>query len=70
MRAAVVLMAAVLSGCATAPGGERRETELSQLRRECRKQDGILFPIPGAASGQVRADWYCEMHGGASRPRD
>lgn len=61
------LCAAALAACASSGGPSRFQSELDAYTAECRERGGILQPIPGAGSGQVRADHACIIRGGATR---
>ena len=63
----LLLAAATLAACATP--GRPRDDSIEQMTRECAARGGILLPIPGAHHGNERANWSCEIRGGASRTR-
>ena len=52
-------------GCAAGP--IQREDDLRTLTRECRERGGVLVPLPGQVSSNQRANYACQIHGGASR---
>jgi predicted small secreted protein len=66
---AVLALALVTAGCAAGAGRDvpSYAEEIDQLAAECRAREGILTPIPGAATGQPRRDYACSISGGASR---
>ncbi len=61
------LLAVSLVACATVRETSRYQQELGAYTAECRERGGILQPIPGAATGQARADYACIIRGGATR---
>jgi len=64
--AVLPLLAASMAACASTGGPSRYQSELETYAAECRERGGLLQPIPGANTGQVRADNACIIRGGAS----
>ena len=65
-----LLLAASTAGCASAPGGERGESDYARLRRECRERGGVLLASFGRLTGQPQIDNVCELRGGPGRSRN
>ena len=69
MRATIAFAsaAALLSACASAPGGTRYGAEMERLEQECRARGGVLVPGPRVSSSNPAANYTCQRYGGASR---
>ena len=65
--AMLTLAAATLAACATPT--MPRDDDLDTMAAECRERGGILTPIQGEKSGNERANFRCDIPGGASRVR-
>jgi hypothetical protein len=66
LTALAVAAAALLSACATGPGGNHYAMEYNNLNRDCRSRGGILAPLANTPTGNPGADYACRIHGGGT----
>lgn len=69
LSSAALVLALTASACATGPRDRANSygQQLDNLTADCHARDGILIPIPGAATGRPQSDYACQISGGASR---
>ncbi len=68
MRWSLVLTAAaLLAGCASAPG-PGREADERQMARACAERGGVLVPS-GAFTGRAQQDFACRLHQASRIPQ-